>query len=91
MVNYVRLENNSTICLSNAPIRLVNMCTGYKWGSGITPKTPGHASLDMTQQSERLTLHLFGGDNITILHRCPADIDNLVITLKNRCAPIWYI
>ena len=31
------------------------MCTGYKWGSDITPKTPsgGHASLGITQQSQQ--------------------------------------
>ena len=47
-------EKNSTIFLSNAPIILVNMCIGYKWGSGITPKTGtgGHASLGKTQQSQ---------------------------------------
>ena len=47
-------RKKSTIFVSNAPIRLVNMCTEYKWGSSITPKTPsgGHASLDATQQPE---------------------------------------
>ena len=51
-------RKKSTMFLSNAPIRLVNICTGYKWGSGITSKTTsgGHASLSMIQQSERLTL-----------------------------------
>ena len=51
-------RKNSAIFLSSAPITLVNMCTGYKWGSGITPKNPsgGHASLGMTQQSQSLTL-----------------------------------
>ena len=51
-------RKNSAIFPSNAPITLVNLCTGYKWGSGITPKTPsgGQASLGPTQQAQRLTL-----------------------------------
>ena len=51
-------RKNTTIFLSNAPITLVNMCTGYKWGSGIMPKTSGggHASLGTMQQSKRLAL-----------------------------------
>ena len=45
------------------------MCTTHKWASGITPKTPtgGHASVDTTQQSQRLTLR----DNLS-----PAAIDH---------------
>ena len=47
------------IFLTNVAMTLVYMYIVYNWGSGITPKTPsgGHASLDTTQQSYRLTLN----------------------------------
>ena len=58
MVRLCYVEKNSAIFLSIALITLANMCTVYKWESGITPKTPsgGHASVGTTQQSQRLAL-----------------------------------
>ena len=60
MVKLCCVENISIIFQSSALITLVHMHTVYKWGSGITPKTSGsHASLGLTQQSQRPTLSAF--------------------------------
>ena len=50
------LENNYVIFQINTPCTFT-LCTF--WGLGITPKSPsgGHTSLDMMQQSQRVTLN----------------------------------
>ena len=59
MAKLCYVEKKNVIFLSNAPIPLVNMCTGYKWGWGITPKTPCSGCNNATmQQSFWLTFKI---------------------------------